>query len=564
MASRSQSPAIREIDESYLAALGGPGSEDIRAVRKAELQKKIEMLFETMKLSSAARSYVLQTIVASPTQTLRHNTSAAQVIFPSRKMALSFPLMSKSGEFAHVYGMETHPNVVGYFMQTQSVPLEIKAEDGRVQTRSMYTPDALVISSEAMFVREFRDEKRLVERHIKNPFQFYQDELGAWHYRAAEEFFSSIGLKFEILTNQSLSVTLIENMMFLNDYYREDCERLDRIKAQQLVLAVQAHRYASLRTLIAEGHESDDIYKAVVAGLVCMDLERVRCDRPASVFVYPDQRTADAHRALRRLDNADATPIAGVAQIAPGTKIVFNSGKVFTVVVPGEADVQVTDDDGVLTTVPLNTLLKNNNKNIKLVSPPSGNASDAMSRLTTKEMETAARRLVSIEEKIAEGRPLTRNERNYQRRFQGLTGRLDMALQCVDRNRDKGNRTPRLPARTEELAKETIETTYNTPEATTAMDAFKRYCERCEKEELDTGTQVPAMSYKSFLKRVPSLENVVCRKGKKKAYQISPVVQSLQTAFPRHGSRPHQALYIDSTVVTMQTIGPNGIQLGLR
>lgn len=562
MTNRSQSSCLRDIDENYLAAIGGPGSENIRAVRKAELQAQFEGLFETMQLPPAARNYVLQTVVSLPTQTQVNTTDGTQIIFPSRKMALSFPLMSKSGEFAHVYCMEIHPDVLGYFMQSLGVSLEIKADDGRLLTRTMYTPDALVFTRKCIYVREFRDEKRLVERHIKNPYQYYQDELGLWRYRAAEEYFAAIGLKFEIVTNQSLPVTLIENMMFLEDYYRDDCERLDRVKAQQLVLSVQGHRYASLRTLIAEGHESDDIYKAAVAGLVYLDLERVRCDRPASVFVYPDRKTCDAHRALQRLDNSDAPPIAGVAEIAPGTKIRFHSGKEFIVVVPGERDVQVTDEDGVLSTVPLNTLLKNNNKNIELVSPPGGDASDAVSHLTTKEIEDAARRLVTIETKIADGTPLTRNERNYQRRFHGIPGRLNRALQCVDRNRAKGNRTARLPARTEQLAEEVIEKIYNAPEATTAIDAHKHYCGECEKESKTTGRAIPAMSYRSFLKRIATLEDVKVRKGKRKAYQTSPPIHSLQNAFPRHGSRPHEVLYIDSTIVTMQTLGPNGIPLG--
>jgi putative transposase len=558
----STSSLMRNIDLTHLRALGGVGSEDTRAARTAEIQAQMERLIEELKLPPAGRNYVLQTIVGSPTQKMRHNTKAVQVTFPSRKMGASLALMGRTGEAAHALRMELDSGVGAYYMHPSAFPAEIRAEDGTLQTRTMITPDALVMRNDLRVV-EFRDEATLLARSIKSPYQFYQDDdSGRWHYRAAEEAIAATGLKYEIITNQSLPATLLDNVRFLEDYCRSDCTPLDHQTARQLVLAVHSHQFASLRELIAEGFKADDIYQAIVAGLVYVDLERTRLDRPAGVHIYPSEKIADVHEALQRSTNVAAPPIAGVAAIAPGTIIRFKDGTTYRVEVPGEVDVQVRGEDGVLAIFPLNKLLSGNDKTIELISPPNGAASDALSRRTTKEVEDAVDRLTRIETKLQAGQALSRTERRYHQRVRGIHGRIDQVIACLDSNRDKGNTTKRLPPLSEAYAESVIKSNYNVANKPTAKSVYRLYCEKCDSEANLKGEPIPAMSYRAFLKRVSLWKDAVAREGEKAAYQTTPLVLSLQNAYPRHGSYAHECLYIDSTVVNMQTLAPSGVGLG--
>ena len=112
--------------------------------------------------------------------------------------------------------------MIAYFAQPPNVTLDIKREDGIVRSTTNYTPDMLVVREAEIVIVETRDDARLIRAMEKNPHQFYKDEQHRWRYRAAEEFFSQLGFRFELRANSSLPAILVENMRFLEDYCKND------------------------------------------------------------------------------------------------------------------------------------------------------------------------------------------------------------------------------------------------------------------------------------------------------------------------------------------------------
>lgn len=135
---------------------------------------------------------------------------------------------------------------------------------------------------------------------------------------------------------------------------------------------------------------------------------------------------------------------------------------------------------------------------------------------------------------------------------------LDAMLALVDRQRERGNRIPKLPAIVEELAAKAINQIFNTPEKRTKKAAYAEHTVLCESQQ----TTVTPTSYVTFCRCCDDLESVRKREGKRSAYQKGVIVQSLDDAYPVHGTRPHEVCYIDHTIATMATTGPDGVDLG--
>jgi hypothetical protein len=220
---------------SALPAVGSKGGHVIRP----ELRTQIERVIFDLKLDEPARRYIWGSIDSGPSRSVEGRGGNVLVNFHSRKTGLRLLLESRRGEHAGAILLEHDTQVLAFFAQPLQVDLRLTGQDGAAAGRTQYTPDMLVVAKDRIVVRETRDHTRLVKAHMTNPHQFYRDDAGAWHYRAAEEHFSALGLQFELLSNQSLPAVLVENVRFLEDYSAEGRLPLDPDRAKQLADVVK-------------------------------------------------------------------------------------------------------------------------------------------------------------------------------------------------------------------------------------------------------------------------------------------------------------------------------------
>lgn len=525
------------------------------------IQSHIENLFFQASTPIAGRRYVLESFANGPSRVASNRYGNALLKYVSKK---SGPMLleSRRGEFAGAILMDRDESVVGFAPQPQNIELPIRDEDGRLRTRVGYPPDFLLVRRTDFMVREYRDEAALVERMSKNPFQFYMDESGRWHYRAAEETFAALGLGYEILSNQTLPSALVNNSRFLEDYLAENSPPLADEVRLSLQTLIKELRSIPMRALLGEhGFSPDDIFKAVVDGVLYVDLAFERLDVIDELTLFCDEPTYRAHKLLDSSRLAPVLPVPGTLMLRSGSQLNYG-GVNYTVVLPGERDVSVRDDDGHIRTLPLSVIKELHDR--QMLQGDGIRSEEDVKGLANTSSEELARALERLDA-VTTGQSAKYAKRTIARYGSIVGGALtdlDALLCLVDHERDKGNRLPKLSGIVEELATKSIEATFNTPEKRTKKATYGDYLCLCEAHAKEHDIAVMPMSYVTFCKRCDDLESHRKREGKRSAYQKRAIVQLLDNAYPIHGVRPHEVCYVDHTIATIATVGPDGVELG--
>jgi putative transposase len=520
----------------------------------------MEEHFHALNLPLAGRNYVRNTFQDGPSRAVSNKFGNTVVKHCSPKAGM-VRLESRTGELAAAIDLDVDKDVVTYAVQAQASDLLLTNAEGKVTGRVQYRPDFAILTKSGIEIREQRDESLLIQRMIQNPWQFYLDETGQWHYRGAESFFEKLGLPFRIRTNQSLPDIFINNALFLEDYHLESCPPLDQAKAFALRRLVADARFLSIRSLLDDhGFDADTIFKAVAAGVVYVDLRTDRLDVTHDLNIFSDQATSKALKLVEVANMAPPLPIPGTLWIRSDSQITYG-GKTFTVILSGERDVAVRDSDGLLSYPALDSLKKLHDANM-LTGDGIRSSQDprTLAEISPGELERALHRLDAAR-KGSSDEFAQRTVSKFITKTESLHP-LEALLALVDRQKHKGNRNGKLPSIVETLAQEAIKIAYNTADKPSYLDAFGIYQDLCTFKAEELAIEIVPMSYITFIKRCKSLESVKAREGKRSAYQKTTIVQALNNLYPVHGVRPYEVLYIDHTPATIATVSPEGVDLG--
>ncbi|KQP18761.1 hypothetical protein ASF45_26430 [Pseudorhodoferax sp. Leaf265] len=471
---------------------------------------------------------------------------------------------SRSGEWPLAVLADADPKVIAFFAQPPTVSLEIKDAAGRVQSRTRYTNDLLVVTETEVISQQVRDLVALSDASLKNPFQFYLDEHDmSWHYRAADEAFAALGIRHAIIDNSSIPSVLVRNLRFLEDYAKEEAKPLERHKAEDIANFVRAERFVEMRQLLGAGFESDDVYKSLISKDVYVDLTTQLIDATSELFLYSDRATFEAHQFVQNTSLQNVVPVPGRAWIRVGGLLKYQGVK-YHVVLVGERDVLVRNDSGVESTLPL-AALQNLHQAGQLATDALSSKSDErqLSDYSDRELARAMKRLKALENPAESGYS-ERQLRLYRAKTQFAKNPLEALIALTDRQAERGNFSPRLSETTIELMHKAIDKRFNTPAMPKIKAAYKPYIISCEKHVAEDGRpdpQIPA-SYTKFCRESKKRADIGKRQGNRMRYQKSRIVTSLDNAYPVHGVRPHEVLHIDHTIATLATISPNGTPLG--
>lgn len=522
----------------------------------------IQTLFAQLAFPEAGRNLVLSALADGPVRQPQGSRGNVISRFPSAKMGCSFLLESRNGELPRAYLFEKDSDVLGYCTQPETADLVLRDVDGKVRGRQPYTPDFLVVRKDRFQIVESRDEAQLIADSIRSD-QYYRDPDGAWHFRAAEEHYGALGFEYLLLSNISIPTVLVMNMRFLEDYLKPDIPPIDPEALRRLIKVVRESRFAPLFALIHEqGFAADNIFQAIVAGDLYVDLEVDRLDVGSDLVIFPDRTMCEAHRIVRRTELEPVLPVPGVAHVSSGTTIEFD-GRKFTVVLCGERDVSIMDDDGQVRAIPLASLQQLHALQPLETSGGSEKDQSAGRKLAAYSPDDVKRALKRLEA-LRNSDTAAFSQRTLQRfaRETSLANdELDALLRLMDGNGNRGNHQQRLPLLTEELAEKAIRERFNKPEKGSKTAAYATYSRYCREASID-GKAVRPMSYATFCKRCDEFEDIRLREGKRVAYQKRAIPQFLDQAFPVHGVRPHEICYIDHTIATIATVSPEGVDLG--
>ena len=527
-----------------------------------DLEIHVEQLMAEMSMPEAGRRLVRSALAGEPVRSPQGRRGNVVTRFFSKKMGRMLKLESRRGETAQAVLLEDDDDVLAYFPQPLTADVLIQDKEGTTRGRTSYTPDFLVVRRKAIVLIETRDELQLLKDELRSD-QFFRDQDETWHYRAAENHFQALGIKHHLFSNSRLPSVLVQNTRFLEDYGREDCPPLDDQIKGRLLGILGEHRSIPYLKLIHEfDFAADAVFKAILDRDIYADIYHDRLDVGSDLVIFSDKATGDAYQLARRAELEPVLPIPGTTHIAPGTTIKFD-GKEFEVVLSGERDVMIRDEDGHVRAVPLASLIAINNISTL--------GSDSAKKLTSgerkladyspDEIQRALRRLNALNQAESKGMS-DRSHARYSAAIALAENDFEAMLALVDNVRNRGNREKRLPPIVEELAQEAIQGRYNTSKKGKKKAAYAVHMTKCKEYEEEHHVTTVPMSYVTFCRRCDEYEDVRKREGKRSAYQKRAIPELLDHAYPVHGVRPHEVCYIDHTIATIATVSPDGVELG--
>lgn len=529
-------------------------------VAPSNLRPHVEQLAFKLRLPIEARTYIEQALSRGPSRTPKGNGGNVVLKFFSRKMQTTLPLESRTGEYPLAVQLERDPTVIGYVPQAPQVNVPITNEEGRQLTMSSCTPDFLVIRESGIEIIETRADSKLLERSIKSPHQFYRDEQGGWHFRAAETYFAKFGLPYRILANSVHPACLVENERFLEDYISESCPSLSEAHADAIREFVEPRRFVPLNDALDAGFSADQIFKAIADQLIHVDLESVRLAATDHVILFSDEKTQRAH-ALVSADLEAPLPIPGSMLLKPGTRVRAN-GAEWVVHALANREVICRNDLGTIQSFAIEALIEAQGAGvIKVDGVISAPAIARLADHTPDQLAAAERKLIAVESQDQESQS-TRSLARWTSKVAGLSSRIEKVLALVDRMHDRGNRSPRISDKHTALIERSIAAHYNTSTQSTKREAHRLYVASCEGVKEVNGMPLQPVGYPTYCKHCDRLKSTRLRRGRRAAYQEADIYASVGNAYPVHGVRPHEVCYVDHTIANLATVSTNGMELG--
>ena len=535
------------------------------------MRNRLDKAMFDVRLAQPAREYVEACMTLGPSREVQGRNGNNTFTYYSHKTQATLKLESRRGEHVMAVLLDRDPKVIAFFAQPPQVSLDFVDKDGNRKTTRMYTPDFLVVREDKVLVIETRATEELLESNKANPYQFYRDLDGVWHFRAAEEHFKKLGIEYELKANSDLPAILVGNVRFLEDYSHASCPALTEAEVDAVQKPVVERRFMPMLELMRSGVSADHVFKAIVERHVYVDLESDSLAAVDDVQLYADEETCRVYRAVAGKAFEPPPPIPGSLFLRSGSPISIY-GCEYTVLLEGEGDVCLIDEFG--------TQHYKSRREIELLYDQGHAAGEAvrlctdpkdLASIPSHKIEKAREKLEALNSSCTK-KYSRRSLSRFQARVAGAATLLDQLILLVDSEADKGNRTDRISKVNLNLIEKAIEEGYNTPTQQRKKGAFAKYLGMCEglddasvaagtgpKRE-ESGAPVKPVSYQTFCRYCTDHYDVVKREGRRAAYQRRTIVPRLDNRYPTHGTHPHDVCEIDHTIANIVLKSTTGLE----
>jgi putative transposase len=293
-----------------------------------------------------AQDVLIKIRSAPPTRTPGSNWGNVAVWYPSKKMRFILKAESHKVEFARMLQHEHDDDVLEYYDQPPSIPIEYFDKNNHLQ-RVNHTPDYFVFRYGSAGWEECKPQDELIRQAQQRPNRYRLDEEGRWRCPPGETYAAKYGLTYRVWSSDEINWAAQSNWQYLEDYY-QDLERLqlsdDELeKLHSIVVANPGIKLADLR-LEAQGIPSDLINIAIARHDLYVDMNSYRLCDPERTPVFRDQKAALKHNHSRdKSENCglEAHPVV----IARGNKILLDSREWY-ITNDGPMEIILTCDDG--------------------------------------------------------------------------------------------------------------------------------------------------------------------------------------------------------------------------
>jgi putative transposase len=472
-------------------------------------------------------------------------------------MGMTIQFESHKVELWAIYQMEHDQEVVEFYDQPPSFPIKYQNKSGR-KIGHYHTPDFFVLRKTEAAWEEWKTEEQLQRLSEKYPTRYQKTEDGSWICPPGEAHAEPFGLKYYVRSDAELEPIFIQNLMFLEDYFKFTASVPTQIQAEveAKVKVSPGITLASLRASLSRVR-ANDIYVMIALEQIYVDLAAVPLKEHSWVQLYPDQQT---HKAYVNNSRALLPSFSNRNQLVANAALVWD-GRLWRLVNMGETTTIVLPETGEPMQLPSEFFLQLVDSGCISIAKTESEAQTMlevqrqMNAASPADLEQANRRFNSVIaylQGIPSGyqdineRTLRRwlkqfriAEENYSCGYVGL----------LPKTRERGNRKAKAPSESRDLLDKFIAEHFETPRQAKAASVYRAYFIACEQENL---TPLSRSTFYQRLKQRREPKQIKKRQGAKVAYAQQPWHWELTYSTPRHGDRPLSIVHIDHTQLDLE------------
>lgn len=475
-------------------------------------------------------------------------------------MGVTIQFESHKNELAFILEMEHDPNVVEFFDQPGPIPLSYLTK-ARKLIEVLHTPDFFVIARDWVGWVECKTEQDLKRLAQRQPNRV-QPEGGGWRCPPGEVYAAGFELGYRLRSSAEIDWTFQRNVAFLEDYLRMEEIELPQVHLDLVESVVRASPGVSLRNLLdlfeTNGIPSDRLYAMMVTDRVYVDLTAASLSEPEKVRLFAGPVEASQHSA------PNVVAPLNLARLEPNQVLIWDERPV-TLLHRGEASVWLQEENGHVVSIPDDEFFRLiRTQRIRPLDENLHSATFNKIQQRLLGMSPAQLRVATIRKAALNGTATTVTERTlYRWRARYRQAELELGegfFGILPATEKRGNRLPRLPSETIEMAEKFIRERYENARQPNIRSVWAQLSAACREAE------ITAPSYETFrlmTRKRPEETQITARKGKRAAYSVQPVILELERTTQRHGERPFEIGHIDHTELDIELVcSETGLNLG--
>lgn len=510
-------------------------------------------------LSQEAQDLIAKIRSSAPARRVGGGRENVSGRYPSRKMGATIQFESHRVELAFVYEMEHDPEVLEYYDQAPSIPLDYQSANER-HLSVMHTPDYFVIHPGSAGWQECKHERELERLAQKSPHRYCRGD-GRWQCPPGDAHAARFGLYYRLRSSAEIDWTLQRNIQYLEDYWRFDAVGVRSEISEIVVAEVAAAPGLRLSDLFRNIHGiagRDDINRLITAGDIYVDLKAAGVMEPDKVRVFPNREAALACRYVENHLGCRERP--QFVALAPGVCIMLD-GRLSSIVDVRDKAVSIREADSAVKEMPLEAfeaLVKDGRVAPATTPFQEMKTSGVLAEANEDDLRIANQRL-DIVQRHLNGEPTLDGKAVAERTLRLWVASYRKAetrcgcgyLGLIPKTRQRGNRGSKLQQESRALLNEYIDQNYETLKQKSRFTVWAALRHACQEKG------IAAPSYVTFCtatRKRPAYESVLKRKGRRAAYTYEPFYWELDPTTPRHGDRPFEIGHIDHSELDVELV----------
>lgn len=509
------------------------------------------------KLTDKTRKLVECICRSEPSRKVRSGTKNISGFYPSKKMGLTIQFESHTIELAAIYEKEHNPQVIAYYDQPPSFPINYEINGKR--HGHLYTPDFFVIEENWIGWEEWKSEDELVKLSVSHPHRYCRNEDGTWACPPAEEYARQHELSFRVRTDKEINWIFQRNIHFLDDYLQQDSPHVSLKALNSLIKYIKYHPGISLDELLSTNLDwtADDVYKSIILNHIYVDLHREPIAHYNQVQVFPNLQTATAYMNLQTSQTTTRIK-ANTIQMKVGQKLEWDC-RIWMIINVGNNELTLLEEQNKqVIQLPfdlVNSLLSEGKISGVSVHEDNSDVYDNLISASSKDLEDANYRYSVVQQKMLGEKHLPVPERTARhwvklyKEAEYLYGNGYLGL--LTQRKRKGNRNARYEESILELLEQYIQSHYETVTQRSKYTVYKMFLAECQRKSL---TAPSARTFYSYINNRSIHETTKRRQGRKAAYTSEPTYHELTLKTPRHGDRPFEICHMDHTELDIELV----------